>query len=426
MRVKQSCGSGCGKLHVIIDFMLSAGHRIGPYELVSPIGAGGMGEVWKARDTRLDRVVAIKFSQAAFTHRFQQEARAIAALNHPNIATLYDVGSDYLVMEFVDGEPIKPPGDTRKLIDIAVQIADGLAAAHAAGIVHRDLKPGNILLTKKGRIKILDFGLAKRLAAQNEAMTATQPGTVMGTVAYMSPEQVHGGEVDHRSDIFSFGVVLHELASGSRPFDRATPVETMYAILKEDAPELPESVSSSLRQVIAHALEKQPERRFQSAQDLEFALRMSTSGSRAIPEEIRTPRRTWLIGGAAAAAAGAYWLGRPRPSRPQASFRKLTFREGTLSGGEPQAVKLSPTQHVAGFTADGRGAWIATPEAEGAGARIERLDLATGQLTTGSRLQATPGAVIDPLNVRVSPDGRSYVYIHRARSSELYQAEGLT
>src|SRR5580698_10627778 len=184
---------------------LQPGARLGPYEIISRLGGGGMGEVWKARDTRLERFVAIKVSREKFSERFNREARAVAALNHTNICQLYDVGPDYLVMEYVAGTPVSPPETTRKLLDMAVQMSDGLAAAHAAGIVHRDLKPDNILLTKDGRIKILDFGLAK--AAQEEIAPAdatrtvavgvlndalTNPGTTLGTIAYMSPEQARG------------------------------------------------------------------------------------------------------------------------------------------------------------------------------------------------------------------------------------------
>ena len=211
---------------------LSPGARLGPYEILDSIGAGGMGEVYRARDTRLNRTVAIKSSHPQFIARFESEARAIAALNHPNIATLYDVGPDYLVMEYVEGAPIRPTDDTRKLLDLATQIADGLAAAHAAGIVHRDLKPDNILVTKTGRVKILDFGLAKQNAAEaaaTQALTATQPGTVMGTVAYMSPEQARAQELDARRDQFSFGLILYELAAGKHAFPRNTAPELMTA-----------------------------------------------------------------------------------------------------------------------------------------------------------------------------------------------------
>ena len=232
--------------------MVKPGDRIGPYELLSPIGAGGMGEVWKARDTRLDRTVAVKFSQAAFTDRFQQEARAIAALNHPNIATLHDVGKNYLLLEFVDGEPIMPPGDTRKLLDIAVQIADGLAAAHSAGIINRDLKPGNIPFNKIGRVKTLDFGLAKRTHA----------------AACMSPEQPRGLTVDARSDQFSFGLILYELASGKRAFQRASTPETLAAIIREDADPLPPTLPAPLRWLVERCLNKVPGNRYDSTGDL--------------------------------------------------------------------------------------------------------------------------------------------------------------
>ena len=172
---------------------LAPGSRLGPYEIFAPIGGGGMGEVWKARDTRLDRTVAVKVSRDQFSERFEREARAIAALNHPNVAQIYDVGDRYLVMEYVNGEPLRPPSDVRKVLDVAVQIADGLAAAHSAGFVHRDLKPANILLTRDGRVKILDFGLAKRGAAaaacDETATILSDPGTIVGTASYMSPEQ---------------------------------------------------------------------------------------------------------------------------------------------------------------------------------------------------------------------------------------------
>jgi serine/threonine protein kinase len=242
------------------------GHRIGPYELLAPIGAGGMGEVWKARDTRLDRTVALKFSQAAFTSRFQHEARAIAALNHPNIATLHDVGDNFLVMEFIDGEPIKPPNDTRKLLDIAVQIADGLAAAHAAGIVHRDLKPANILLTKSSRVKILDFGLAKQTTTTEDATQTIN--AIAGTAAYMSPEQARGDTLDTRSDQFSFGLVLYELATATRAFQKASMPETLAAILRDDPAPLPSALPAPLRWLIERCLSKDPENRYDSTADL--------------------------------------------------------------------------------------------------------------------------------------------------------------
>src|SRR5579864_2907372 len=227
---------------------LIPGTRLGPYEILTPLGAGGMGEVYKARDTRLDRIVAVKLSKENFSERFEREARVIAALNHPNICQLYDVGPNYLVMEYVEGSPVAPPDSSRKLLDIAVQIADGLAAAHGAGIVHRDLKPDNIFITAEGRVKILDFGLAKATAAAakpdvTSAMTVTAAGTTIGTVAYMSPEQARGNaELKPQSDQFSFGLVLYELITGHRAFRRDSSAEVMTAIIREDAEALPANV----------------------------------------------------------------------------------------------------------------------------------------------------------------------------------------
>ena len=234
-----------------------------------------MGEVYRARDARLKREVAVKILPQEFAtdparrQRFEFEARTVAALNHPNIVAIYDVGTEdgtsYIVTELIDGQPLRGGAlGLRKSLDCAVQIANGLAAAHAAGIVHRDLKPDNILLTRDGRIKILDFGLARlnasrTAAAATETLTIqTEPGVVMGTVGYMSPEQVRGKEADHRSDIFSFGVILYELLSGRRAFQGDTAVETMTAILKQELPDLPDTVPPGVRQIVHHCLEKDP------------------------------------------------------------------------------------------------------------------------------------------------------------------------
>jgi eukaryotic-like serine/threonine-protein kinase len=229
---------------------LIPGTKLGPYEILATLGAGGMGEVYRARDTRLRREVALKIlpeevsGDASRRARFEREARAVAALNHPNIVAVYDVGDDYMVCELVEGETLRRARfGLRKGLDIAAQIASGLAAAHAAGIVHRDLKPDNVLVTKDGRAKILDFGLARIRPPQAAAADATvtlrtEPGVVMGTVGYMSPEQVRGFEADHRSDIFSFGVMLYEMLSGRRPFRGETGADVMQAILRQDAPDL--------------------------------------------------------------------------------------------------------------------------------------------------------------------------------------------
>lgn len=288
--------------------LLTLGTKLGAYEILAPLGAGGMGEVWRARDTRLDREVAIKVLPADFANnedrlqRFEQEARATSALNHPNILTVYDFGSHegspYLVMELLEGEELRAQLNEgaiapKTAIEYARQIADGLAAAHAKGIVHRDLKPENLFNTKDGRVKILDFGLAKlrpqrKEPAGSEIATQkqiTDPGTVMGTVGYMSPEQVRGQDVDHRSDIFSFGVILCEMLSGQRTFSGDSAIEVMNAILKEDPPELSETnakISPALDKIVRRCLEKKPELRFHSAHDLGFALGTLTmpSGSR--------------------------------------------------------------------------------------------------------------------------------------------------
>ncbi|HZQ17153.1 MAG TPA: protein kinase [Terriglobales bacterium] len=283
---------------------LTSGAKVGPYEIQSQLGAGGMGEVYRARDTRLGRDVAIKVLPESFVrdaerlHRFEQEARAIAALNHPNILGIFDTGQSngcpYLVSELLEGETLRTILDrgelsSRKATDYAVQIAQGLAAAHEKGIVHRDLKPENIFVTKDGRIKILDFGLAK-LAQKSSAASAdgltmtsshTAAGVVMGTASYMAPEQVRSESVDPRTDIFALGAVLYEMLSGKRAFRRETPAETMTAVLKEDPPDISismPSVAPALDRIVRRCLEKSPEQRFQSARDLSFAL-SALSGS---------------------------------------------------------------------------------------------------------------------------------------------------
>ncbi len=302
---------------------LTPGTRLGPYEILAPIGAGGMGEVYKARDTRLDRLVAIKVSQAEFSARFEREARAVSALSHPNICQLYDVGPNYLVMEFIEGSPLPTVENARKLLDLAVQTADGMAAAHAAGIVHRDLKPDNILVTREGRVKILDFGLAKSaVSAQGAAnaatmtMSITDPGTTAGTVNYMSPEQARGEpNLTVQSDQFSFGLVLYKMASGKRAFERRSAAETMTAIIREEAEPLPASVPLPLRWVVERLLAKEPAERYDSTRDLyrelnqiRDRLSQSTSavGAAPAPGAVRKRRRLLLVpaGALACLAAG--------------------------------------------------------------------------------------------------------------------------
>jgi hypothetical protein len=291
-----------------------------------------MGEVWNARDTRLGRRVAVKVSKTEFSKRFEREARTIAALNHPNIAHIYDVGENYLVMEFVDGAPVRPTDDVRKLLDIALQIADGLSAAHSAGIVHRDLKPDNILLTRDGRIRILDFGLAKQESAAGSSvtgtMTMTDPGMVVGTVDYMSPEQARGRELDHRSDQFSFGLILYELAAGKRPFRRETAAETMTAIIRDEVEPLPSTVPAPVRWTIERCLGKEPDRRYDSTRDLYRELLQTREGlsqmlgqTAAVIGASPRVRSRWATVAVAAIAAGALlgmWLQSLRYSAPPA------------------------------------------------------------------------------------------------------------
>jgi serine/threonine-protein kinase len=321
---------------------LASGSRLGPYKILAPLGAGGMGEVYRARDTRLERDVAVKVlpeslvEDAEMLSRFEREAKAVASLSHPNILAIHDFGRNeevvYAVMELLEGETLRDKLAAsalaqRKALDYALQIAQGLAAAHERGIVHRDLKPANIFVTRDGLLKILDFGIAKtfdrsldaigreRTAAEQDptagvnlrALPAvspglTQPGIVLGTVGYMSPEQVRGAALDHRSDLFSFGAILYEMLAGERAFRRDSDVETLMAILKEEPPELSRPgrpIAPELADIVAHCLEKSPEERFQSARDLAFALRVLEREGRTVSG----PAGSGLRSAAVAAAA---------------------------------------------------------------------------------------------------------------------------
>jgi eukaryotic-like serine/threonine-protein kinase len=327
---------------------LTSGTKLGPYEIVAPLGAGGMGEVYRARDMRLGRDVALKILPESFARdadrlrRFEQEARAVAALNHPNILAVFDIGEQngapFIVSELLEGESLRAALDRgvmpqRKTIEYGVQIAHGLAAAHEKGIVHRDLKPENIFITKDGRIKILDFGLAKlalTMGSDSNEVTLTTPhtaiGVVMGTASYMAPEQVRGEVADARTDIFAFGAVLYEMLSGVRAFRRDTAAETMTAVMKDDPPELSDPgrmVSSALERIVRRCLEKNPEQRFQSARDLSFALSAlsgtETSGMARATAATAAPRRLpvllWLsIAIALLAVAGLTWMLARRPA----------------------------------------------------------------------------------------------------------------
>ena len=345
------------------------GRKLGSYEVLDKLGEGGMGEVWRARDERLNRSVAIKILPADVAgdpvrrQRFEQEARSLAALNHPNIVSVYDIGQNngqsYIVSELVEGESLRAviergPLALRGLLDIATQTAEGIAAAHALGIVHRDLKPENIMVSRDGRVKVLDFGLAKHSAPaggeEGATVAMSHPGMVLGTVGYMSPEQVRGEAVDARSDIFSFGCVLYELAAGRRAFDGKSAADVMSAILREEPPEL-DSAKAALPPVVdaivRRCLEKQPARRFQSAADLAFALRsVSRSSTTAQSAVVAPARRAWwkaapAVAGAALLFAGGYWVrGRLAAPAPPAEFHRLTFREGRIT-----AARLMPGGH---------------------------------------------------------------------------------
>jgi eukaryotic-like serine/threonine-protein kinase len=358
---------------------LAPGTKLGPYDVVAPLGAGGMGEVYRARDTRLERDVAIKVLPPAFANepdriaRFDREAKAVAALSHPNILAIHDIGTvkaagagaggsagdtapvvTYVVTELLDGETLRArlaqgPLPTRKAIDYAVQIARGLSAAHDKGLVHRDLKPENLFLLKDGQLKILDFGLARTTApVGGEPLTGvdmTDAGMVLGTVGYMAPEQVRGLPADGRTDLFALGAVVYEMLSGKRAFQRGTAADTLAAILNEDPPDLTASrpdFSPALDRIVRHSLEKNPNERFQSARDVAFALEAlsgsgsSTAAARAMTER---PRKRWLVPAIGAAAillalVGGYGAGRravPIVKPASTRFETRTFDPQTIS-----------------------------------------------------------------------------------------------
>jgi Tol biopolymer transport system component len=274
---------------------MTSGTKLGPYELVAPIGAGGMGEVWKARDTRLDRIVALKISKTEFTQRFEREARAIAALNHPHICQLYDVGPDYLVMEYVEGAELRGPMPVEKAIELAGQILEALDAAHRKGVVHRDLKPANILVTKAG-VKVLDFGLAK-MQTQAAAVGADAPtavsveGTISGTLFYMAPEQLAGKtDVDSRADIFSFGCVLYEMLTGKRAFEGSNAASVIAAVMERPAPSVAEGAPASLDRVLKRCLEKDRDERWQNARDLQWELAQTPADGTEAPRATKSAR----------------------------------------------------------------------------------------------------------------------------------------
>jgi tRNA A-37 threonylcarbamoyl transferase component Bud32/Tol biopolymer transport system component len=341
--------------------LLAPGMRLGPYEILSALGAGGMGEVWKARDTRLHRLVAIKSSLSPFSERFEREARAIAAVNHPHVCSLYDVGPDYLVMEYVEGDWLRGPVPLAQALELAEQILEALDAAHEKGIVHRDLKPGNILLTKSG-VKVLDFGLAKITHApavdsatrvETETVSLTAEGALLGTLPYMSPEQIEGHDADVRSDIFSFGVVLYELIAGTRPFTGKTQANLVASILKEEPRplfEMQPRTPRGLAEVVRTCLEKDPEKRWQSARDVRHGLRwIAAEPSPSIPaRSFRVWQGLTVLMAAIALGIGA-WAFQPTAPGPAGRFEAAVPENVTLF----DEVSVSPDGRKLAFTAGG-------------------------------------------------------------------------
>ena len=373
---------------------MNVGQDLGPYRILAKLGEGGMGEVYKARHAALDRFVAIKIlppSVAADLEardRFEREAKAVAALSHPNILAIHDFGVDgtvaYAVTELLEGTTLRGRLNDgalprRQALDIAAQVANGLAASHDAGLVHRDIKPENIFLTPSGLVKILDFGLARRtgdvtpLGSNSQTVMKTNPGMVMGTVGYMSPEQVRGEELDSRSDIFSLGCVIFEMVSGGRAFERPTAVETLTAVLREDPPDLTrtsEAVPRALDQLIHHCLEKPRAQRFQSARDLAFALKAlsgsTTSGSIPQVSAVAKLRRRWALVAAAvvlvafgAALGRVLWTTAAPSARATADLVQFSLEmpaSTSLYPFDTKGIAISPDGTIIAFVAeDARG-----------------------------------------------------------------------
>src|SRR5262245_5660272 len=343
---------------------LSAGERVGPYQITSLLGNGGMGEVYKAHDTRLGRDVAIKVSTLAFNERFEREGRAVAALNHPHICQLYDVGAlpsglGYLVMEYIEGEPLKGPMPLEDALRVARQVAAALEAAHEKGIIHRDLKPGNVMVRADGTVKVLDFGLAKVASISgvvtehsptNIVATPTHTGVILGTAAYMAPEQARGREVDKRADIWAFGVLLHELVTGRRLFGGDDLASTLAMVLKEE-PDVSDA-PPEIRPLLAKCLEKDPKRRLRDIADFELLMQSPPAATAVHSATARWPAFTAAaVGVVAAAAFAALWLRRP----PVEELRQIQFAleppPGTQFNGGPTAMTPSPDGRYIVFAA---------------------------------------------------------------------------
>jgi serine/threonine protein kinase/Tol biopolymer transport system component len=405
---------------------LAPGTKLGQYEILSPLGAGSMGEVYRARDSRLNRDVAIKvlpklvLSEPERLHRFEIEAKAAASLNHPNILSVYQMGthegSPYMVTELLEGKTLaeslrRGPLPLRQVINFGIQIAHGLAAAHEKGIVHRDLKPDNLFVTKDGRVKILDFGLAKVIppkeAAASLAPTVTRLGIAMGTVGYMSPEQVRGQFTDHRTDIFAFGAILYEMVMGQRTFQRATEADTVSAILNEEPPpisQLAPDTPLALERVIRRCLEKNAEQRFQSASDLAFALEALSdpsvpvpTGAHPIPKVESRPLPTRSFAAVLliviAMIALAYFLLRPSPLPKIGNYVQLTH------DGQPKAL----------IGADGARLYLGM--GVGSSASFSLHDIAEMSIAGGEPRKLSIMTSPDMIPVDLSPDGSTLLAI---------------
>ncbi len=408
---------------------LTSGSKLGPYEILSPLGAGGMGEVYRARDARLQRDVAIKILPTAFARdeerlmRFEREARAAAALNHSNILAIYDVGaqegSPYIVSELLEGVSLRNKLFSgllprREAINYATQIAHGLSVAHSKGILHRDLKPDNVFVTKDGRIKILDFGLAKLTqpdsspgirhpGSSSDAVTLeTRSGMLLGTVGYMSPEQIRNAPVDYRSDIFSFGAILFEMFCGKQAFRGSTSADTLSAILRDEPPELSETENTlpiPIRRVVRHCLEKTPERRYQSTNDLAFdleelsGLKYETSSTPPLViKKKKKKKRTWMALGAAillTAMAIAFLLAQPRASSPPI-YQRLTFLRGTV-----WSARFAPDAQTILYSAS----WNGLP-----------MSIFT---TSPQGLESRPTGLEDAQILAISPSGAMAILVKR-------------
>jgi serine/threonine protein kinase len=447
---------------------LAPGSKLGPYEIVATIGAGGMGEVYRARDTRLERTVAIKVlladkvGAAQEKHRFIQEAQAVSALTHPNIVTLYDIatadGTDYLVMEFVAGKSLKqligPKGlPLSQALGYASQIADGLAAAHAVGIIHRDIKPGNVIVTSDSQAKILDFGLAKQVEpafgaeGETQTRTLTEVGIVTGTVAYMSPEQANGRPLDHRTDIFSLGVMLFEMLVGKRPFGGTSPAETMHAISHDSQPSL-KSVPPELEEILTKALAKDPKDRYQHAGDFALDLRrfqhawktnsLPSTGVRMLPAPTRW-RFLTITATAFIFALIAVWLATRHNDISANPLENASFTRFTDFEGSELSADLSPDGKFVAFLSDRDGPFDVFVSQVGSGRFLNLTQGKEGELLEVTRstgfsgdgsniwlrsgpdipgrmisliplMGGVPRPFLDAVAVSWSPDGNRIVY----------------